>query len=307
VADINNRQLFTKKDLFYLLYLFPFRQLCTFLPVKCIRFLASPLAYIYRFLSAAIMLPLQERLKLVFEGTKTRKEIIEISDRFIRNAAVRGLDDIILNRLRKNDLLQNTKIVGLENLKNALAEKKGVMLISGHFFCNRVAKCFLGEIGFPVLSIRNKFPQDVLVGKIGARYLKNRYVNFLKPLIKDEVFIQDKDSNLKILQRIRKNGLVNIHIDAPFSYRTAEYSFLKKRRRFPVGFLRIADLTKCVIVPMTCIGNSGSFTIIFDEVFGMDKGSTEEDTTLANLGRLVRGLEDKILEYPDQWELWVNL
>jgi lauroyl/myristoyl acyltransferase len=206
------------------------------------------------------------------------------------------------------DLSQNARLVGIENLQKALSAKKGVMLISGHFLCSRVAKRYLRLIGFPVMSVRNQIPDDPCVGRIGARFLKRRYVDFLMPLIEDEVFIQDKGFNLKIFKRLRENGLVDIHIDTPrYSYKTIEYPFLGGTRRFPAGFLRFAKLAGCSIVPMVCTGNSAEFTVIFEEPFSMREMKDEENSLTKNLGGLVKIFEKQILQYPDQWEYWVRL
>lgn len=304
---MNGSPLFTLKDLLYLFYLFPFRILATILPVRMIRLSGIPLSYIYTLLSVSKQKFLQTRLALAFNNTKTRRDLRRISNHFIRNAVFRVIDDLILNRLRKTDLLECSQIEGLDNLEAALSAKKGVILVSGHFFCNRVGKRFLSEIGFPVLSVRNEFPRDPLIGKIGAKYLKACYIEFLNGVIKDYVFIQDKGFSLKIMKRLRQNGLVNVHIDAPFSYHTIQHPLLGKERSFPVGFLKMVYLTDAVVLPMVCIGDSSSFSIIFEKKLEIQKISDNERFVAVNLERLVTALESQILQYPDQWELWVRL
>ncbi|MBN1842784.1 MAG: lysophospholipid acyltransferase family protein [Deltaproteobacteria bacterium] len=279
-----------------------------FFPVKLIRLFGIPLACLYQALCIPKIPSLHAALRLAFQDKRTSEEIKKTSKRFLRNHVCRAIDDIILNRLERKDLLENSRIIGLENLQAALSAKKGAMLVDGHCFCSRVAKRFLREIGLPVMSVRNRVPDDPCIGRIGARFLKRRYVDFLKPLIKDEVFIQDKGFNLKIFKRLRENGLVNIHIDTPsFSYKTIEYPFLGRKCRFPAGFLRLAKVAGCPVVPMACIGNSAAFTIIFEEPFSMREMKDEESFLVANLGRLVEILETQILQHPDQWEFWVRL
>lgn len=53
------------------------------------------------------------------------------------------MEDIYLNRLNKNILSKCSGISGLENLETALSRRKGAILISGHFYANRLCKHFL--------------------------------------------------------------------------------------------------------------------------------------------------------------------
>jgi lauroyl/myristoyl acyltransferase len=223
----------------------------------------------------------------------------------MRHAGFKDIDDVILNRLTKEDLLQCSEIKGLENLEAALSANKGVVLASGHFFANRLGKRLLSEIGFPVLSVRNNFPlRHPHVGRVASKYLKPFYVNFVNRVIEDYVLIQDKGCTLKILERLRRNGLIDIHVDARNSYHLIEHPFLGTKRLFPAGFLRIVYLTGAAVVPMLCTGNSCAFTIIFEEAVEFQESSDKETFMSGNLARLVAVLESQVMRYPDQWALW---
>jgi len=298
---MNSRNLFTLKDVLLFFYLFALRILATIFPIKMIRLIGILLGYIYSSISVSKKRALQKSLTLAFIGKETRGDIKKISNQLIRNVVSRAIDDLILNRLRKKDLLKCSEIKGLENLETALSAKKGVILVSGHFFASRVAKRFLSEIGFPVLSVGGK---PAGFSSVGAKYLKSRYVEFMKSVIDDQVLVRDPNFGLKTLRCLRENGLVNVHIDGPWSHQKVRLPFLGEKRSFPAGFLRIADLTGAAVVPMLCLGNSKSFTVILEKPFEIRKTSDSEKFISSNLERLVSLLESQILQYPDQWCRW---
>jgi lauroyl/myristoyl acyltransferase len=83
-----------------------------------------------------------------------------------------------------------------------------------------------------------------------------------------------------------------------------EYPFLGTNCFFPAGFLRIVYLSGAVVVPMLCIGNSGSFTIFFEKMVEFRETSNQETFVSKNLPKVVEILESQVLKHADQWELW---
>ena len=301
---MNSSPLFTTKDLLLLFYLFPFRILAAILPVKVVRRIGSLMVHLHGPLAVRKQRAIQERLTLAIKGSRGTKEIENVARQYILNAGLKDVDDVILNRLTREELLQCSQIKGLENLETALSVKKGVVLVSGHFFANRVSKRFLREIGFPVLSVRKGSTRHPVVGRLASKYLKPRYVNFVNEVVRDYVFIEDKDCTLKILARLRRNGLVDVHVDGHSAYHLMEYPFLGTKHSFPVGFLRIVYLSGAAVVPMLCIGNSGSFTIFFEKMVEFRETSDQETFVSQNLPKVVEILESQVLKHADQWELW---
>ncbi len=277
--------------------------LADILPIKIVRWLGILLVYIHRLRFDKKKRFLQKRLNIAFKNNKSKSDIKKITNQYMRNVGLRDIDDVILNRLTRKDLLRCSEIIGNENLETALSYNKGVILTSGHFFANRVGKRFLNEIGFPVLSVKNLIlSHDSRISRVRFKYLHPRYNNFVSQVTKDCVFVHDKNCTLKILKRLRENGLVSILIDAVNSYNMIEYPFLGIKRPFPAGFLRIVYQTGVPVVPMLCIGNSYSFTVIFEKMVEIQKISDQEAFMSENLATLVKVLESQILRYADQWE-----
>jgi len=215
----------------------------------------------------------------------------------VANALQRALDDLLMARWPPSKVARSCQILGQEHLEAALAQGRGALLASGHFFANRLAKRALKEHGWPIMSVRHTTCDDPKMGVLGRKVLQQQYYRFLNQVIEDEVSISDPECTLKMLSRLRDGGIINLHIDAIFSQQTCQLPFLGTTRAFPVGFMRIVQLAKSPIVPMLCLGSSGGLVIELLPPVLVERRPKEEV-----LAQLVQILEAQVLRYPEQWE-----
>jgi KDO2-lipid IV(A) lauroyltransferase len=231
-----------------------------------------------------------------------RAEIL--SRKFVLNAAVRVMDDLVLGRGWRPRLAH---LAGIEYLQGAQAAGRGVLVLTGHFYASRAAKRYLEIAGYSILTVRNSKPRDELMGRIGKRFLQSRYIEFLHRVIRNEVFIQDPGCTLKIFQHLRRGGLVNIHFDSFGGHRTVERPFLGAPRLFSKGLLDIVRLSGCEVVPMSCTGTSINLRIAFSPAIDITPAADGEAFVNANLNTLANAIEVQVLTCPEEWELWTRL
>jgi lauroyl/myristoyl acyltransferase len=297
----------TLHDFFMFFYLFPMRKLTAVLPVKATRLISIPLVFLYSFLpvSKARRQAITETMNLVFNSKKSDKEIRKLSRQCLRNFVHTFIEDLAMNKLNRKNLRERAVVCGFEHLETALREKRGVILVGGHFTGDRLAKLFLREIGYPVLCVRIKSPVDPEMSFIARKYFFPVMVSSQNDALKDSVFIEDKGFGIEILKQLRQNGLVSILFDARrrASAEGIHCSFLGRQRFFPTNFLHIAQLTGAAVIPMLCVGNSLSFTITFGERFELKEFSDKEEFIAVNINRLVTILESQLLQYPTHWLL----
>lgn len=296
----------TLQDVMAWIYLYPVRGLSRLFPVSTLLWLADRLAPVYTRLRRGRTRPVTRRIANIFKGRDMPASPEVMARSFLARDMRKGIDDLVMRRLSPETLKERATIRGIEFLDEALAEGKGVIVISGHFHANRLAKNYLRRIGYPLMSIRNRMPGSSATGRFGRRYLVPAYGRFLEHIVEDEIHIQDAGRGAKLLQRLRGNGMINVHIDSAISSEWFWVPFLNEERPFAGGFIRIAELTGAPLVPMQCLGNTSDFEIIFNAPIRYTGKSSAGEFT-GRLMSMVGLLESWVLAHPTQWELWTRV
>jgi Kdo2-lipid IVA lauroyltransferase/acyltransferase len=295
------------KDLLWLVYLFPARLLAGLLGPRVLYALGRMAEPLFQWSVRKQRREARRRMQLAFGASFTPDEIEDLLRRFVANAIPRAVDDLCLAQPDAVKRMPPPHVEGLDYLRAALAAGRGVLLLSGHFYANRVAKSHLRSMGFPVLTLRNAVPSDRWMGRLGESAIQRRYLEFLHGVMGELVFIQDPQCALKIFRRLREGGMVNALFDAAFSSHALEAPFLGSRKAFATGLLEIARLSGCAVVPMLCTGNQRHCRIEFREALPMQAAANRQEYAAANLTRLVAILEEMIRRQPDEYELWSRL
>lgn len=302
-----NRPLVSVKDILWLVYLYPIRYLAKVLPIRFVRLIGRAAEPLFQYHHRMRRVSVETDLCIALGIEQPTDEVRRVARRFVHNAVVRAIDDLIVDKLAAGGGLRCEAIHGEQNLKQALASGRGVVVVSGHFYANRVAKRYLAERGYQLTSLRKTKPLDRLMGRLGARYLQHRYIEFLHGVIRDEIRFEDADVSLQLLRKLRAGGVVNVHIDV-ISYREhLELPFLGRRRGFATGMMEVIRLSGCAVVPMICVGDSQGFTVTFEEPIDLEPAATRNEYAITNLPKLVRRLEAQVYANPDQWEHWRRL
>lgn len=292
----------TAKDILWASYLYPGRLLARIPTLLCLLLnVAEPLV---QFLSRARKYELVEKFATALGREKPPSFFDDLTRRYIANDVRRGGDDLLLERT--NAGMRCISFQGREHLDSALSAGKGVVLVSLHWFAERAAMRYLTEIGYTVMSIRNREPPDEYMGRLGRRFLQPRYVRFLHGVIRDEVFLQDRECALKIVARLRRGGIVSILLDAPFSQEVMEVPFLGRTRDVPKGMLHLAGLTGCAVVPMLALGHAQALRIRIERPLTLDPALSHDECCEAYLLPLIRMMESQVREQPEQWDCWTK-
>lgn len=275
------------------------------LPPGISRLFGVPLAFIYSLLPLSLIrrTSVNRHLGLICGASGTKREVRRMARQSLRNSVSAFIDDIIIDKLDREYLLKRGVVKGIGNLEDALSLKKGVLLVGGHFTGDRVSKMLLREIGFPILSVRSGSPIGHSASLVEKKFFKPVMNKIMDKRLKDSIYIEDKGFSIEILRRLRQNGLVSILFDAITSKKGMYCSFFGSQRFFPTNFLQIAQATGAAIVPMVCVGNSRSFTIVIDRRLELQHFPDKGEFISANLSRLVKILESQILQYPTHWLL----
>jgi lauroyl/myristoyl acyltransferase len=296
--------LVTPKDLCWFAYLYPGRWAAR-ISRGLLRLLLGIADPIFRCISRPAQREMAKGLATAFGGQMPLQERHRIVHRYVSNAIRRAGDDLLMGEGRER--VNCRSFDGREHLDTALASGKGVLLISMHWYASRIARRYMALLGYPVMAVRNRYPPDMRMGYLGRKLLKPKYVELLHKVIQDEVFIQDPECSLKILGRLRANGIVDIHYDSHFSKQMLERSFLGHAESFPAGPLHLARISGCAVLPMLAVGHAGSLEIQIGRPFILDRNLPGEEYCRKYMPVLAQAMEAHVRRYPDQWELWTRL
>ncbi|MBL8293189.1 MAG: lysophospholipid acyltransferase family protein [Bryobacterales bacterium] len=303
----SSKPLLSVKDVLWLLYLYPLRLFAWRLSPRNLHRLGRVLEPVFQILVAGRRRIARARMSKALSSKCSAAEIDRISKRFVANAVWRALDDLHLMDPESAARIAAPQIHGFDHLTRALSRGHGALLLTGHFYAMRLGKRHLAGMGYPVMSVRKGEPPDEWMGRLGARFIQPRYVEFLHQVIGDEVFIEDPQCSLKIFRRLRSGGLVNVHFDASFTRHPVFLPFLGGTKRFATGMIEIVRLSNCAVVPMQCLGNQRGWSIRFDEPLTLHPAASREEFADRNIQQFVDTLERQILEHAEEWEGWIRL
>jgi KDO2-lipid IV(A) lauroyltransferase len=294
--------LVTWNDLLWLLYLYPIRWLARVLPrswLYVIGKLSDPLIQLHARGRKARATP------WIAQACRTTEDRARsIARRSLSNNLFRTLDELLLLRPASSSMLRCDRLEGIQHLESALARGRGVILLAGHFFANRVAIRYLETQGYAALSIHNQRPPNKSEGRLGARFLQPRYMALQKLAIPDQVYVQDPECSLKILRRLRAGGLAVLQIDGNAGTNPIEHRFLGGPWRAPSGIFEIVRLSGCAVVPMLCLGRGDGLRIRFDPMLDVADAPSRVGFASANVPTFLAAVEKHVIENPEEWRLW---
>jgi len=294
----------TVKDILWAFYLYPANWISK-ISFPCLSFILHLVEPAFQLITIPRKKEVAKNLATLLGSDTSARQLRKIGRRFIANAVWRAADDLLL--LRANAKVRCQSFLGREHIESALSEGKGVLLISFHWYANRSSNRYLASIGYPVMSVRNREPRDKFMGHLGQRYLKPKYLSLLHAMIRDEVFIQDPECSLKILQRLRSGGIVDINIDALFAKQKMVLPFLGQLWSFPAGPMHLARTSGCAVLPKFAAGRAQSLTIEIGHPLEIEPGLPKEVYCETYMSAAIKVIESYLLKHPDQWELLTRL
>lgn len=183
------------------------------------------------------------------------------------------------------------KIIGIDNLKKALNEKKGVFIVSAHFGNWEIAALALSKIGFAQGMVHRPLDNPLLEKELSLR--RTKYGNWLIP----------KRGALKqILKDLRQGKLIDLLIDQKA---TAEQSFkvrfLGQETNVISSLSKIVKFEKSPVIFLFSYPERLGYKVLLREPIYY-KGESEKELTQ----KYADILSDEIMKYPHLWLLHHN-
>jgi KDO2-lipid IV(A) lauroyltransferase len=238
-----------------------------------------------------------ESLGIAFGNEKSRQEIEKIAQDCFTFMAKAGLEIMFLMD-RPSLLKKQVGVVGKENLDNALAKGKGVILVSAHFgnFPLMLARLSLEgyKVGGIIRHMRDSRAEKMFMTKRTKMGIKTIYSQPRKACVEETI------------RSLRNNELVFIPIDQNFGSGGVFVDFFGRKAATATGPVVLAKRTKAVILPCFIVRQKDDTQkIIFEPPLNLEEGRTDEETVGINIQRLTDMIESYIRKYPADWG-WIH-
>lgn len=232
-----------------------------------------------------------ENIQLAYPE-KSRAECEELANRTIEHFCRSAADFLAGANRGLSEILETTELVGMEHLDRALAEGRGVLLITGHFGQWERLASYLSLSGYRLSVVARDADQEGV----------NGVINSFRTGPGTSV-IPRGQATRPILERLKDNQIVGILPDQ--NHDAVYVPFFGKKAGTVLGPGVIHERTKSPVIPATCVWVApGRYRIeAFPplEPVELEEGAKGE----AMMWAINQWLEREIRKRPEQW-LWFH-
>ena len=238
-----------------------------------------------------------ESLTIAFGQEKSKQEIEKIVRDCFSFMAKAGVEFFFLMD-RPCLLMERVKMVGKDNLDNALSKGCGVILVSAHFGNFPLLMARLALAGYRIVGIM-RLMRDTRMEKFFMR----KRAKFKIKTIYNQPRVACVNSTIEAL---RNNELVFIPIDQNFGTGGIFVDFFGRKAATATGPIVFAQRTKAIVLPCFIIRQKDDcHKIIFEPPLDLVEGKNSQETVVINIQRLTNIIESYIRRYPAEWG-WIH-
>ncbi|MGH9935125.1 MAG: lysophospholipid acyltransferase family protein, partial [Blastocatellia bacterium] len=235
-------------------------------------------------------------LRLAFPGLDERERAR------IKRGAFRNLGRLLgeisqFPRFNRENISSIVTYEGLENYLNAVAEGRGVILLTGHLGAWELSVYAHSIYGYPMSFLARRV-DNPLVERLAESY-RSRYGNRS---------IDKKGSVREVLKTLKSGAVVGILADLNASREEGVFcDFFGVEACATAGVATLALRTGAVVLPGYLIWDEKEriHRLHFEPPIETINTGNQKEDVIANTARYTKVLESIIRRYPDQW-LWIH-
>jgi len=226
----------------------------------------------------------------------TREKIDNLARRVFQNLGISFLETFQLATLSREQVLGRVRVVGLENLQNALKSKSGLILVSAHlgswetgllFFC-----CYIQK---PILGVAKKIRLAPL----------NRWVHRLRSRFGLKI-VYKKGALPEMRRVLRRGGVIGLLVDQSRRSEGVDVNFFGHRVTTTPAAAFLAIRCQSPVLPLFCVrDDSGRLNVIVKSPLEMKRTGDLRSDIQSNTQMITDVVEKAVRQYPDQW-FWVH-
>jgi len=269
------------------------------LPPRFAYKIASLLADLHYYSSRDERVALFSNLKLITESSNKTK-IRKLAKRTFRNFAKNLVDFFRFGLMDSRFFRRNVRIVGLENVDEALRRNKGVLVATGHIGNWELGAIIMAQKGYALNAVTWRHGDPRL----------NQLFTFQRQR-KGVKVIPLGIALRRCFQVLRDNELVAVLGDRDFSEQGTQVriSFFGNDFWVPRGPATLSLRTGATIVPGFTIREKGDlFTLYFEKPIEFNPSGKLEEDIQALTQKILDVIRIYVERFPDQWfmfrEFW---
>jgi len=186
------------------------------------------------------------------------------------------------------------KIKGLENLNNALKEKKGAIILTAHLGSWELGCAIMGILGKPLSAVALDHKNE----RINKFFIEQRQM-------KDVEVIQIGAALRKCFSALKNNRALALVGDRDYFDNGIKVNFFGKPTIIPKGPAVFSRRCESPIIPTFVIRNSDdTFTFSLGKPIEVETSEDERQDLLRTTKKIVTILEDTIRQHPTQWHVF---
>jgi len=226
----------------------------------------------------------------------SREKVEHISRRVFQNLGISFLEFFQVASLSREQVLDRVRVVGLENLQNALKSKTGLILVSAHlgswetgmlFVCCHIRKPLLGVV------------KEVRFAPL------NRWVQRLRTRFGIKI-IYKKGAMPEMRRMLRRGGVIGLLVDQSRRSEGVDVNFFGHRVTTTPAAAFLAIRCKSPVLPLFCVrDDSGRITVVVQSPLEMKRTGDLRSDIQTNTQMITDIVEKAVRQYPDQW-FWVH-
>jgi len=236
----------------------------------------------------------KENLKLAFKGEKTSAQINKITLDLFKNIGMNAAEVLNMPKIKKN-LDKNIYGVGFEKIDAALANGKGIIMLSAH----------IGNWELlPLYFVAKGYTTNVIARRV--YYQKyDKWVELLRESTGANIIFRD-ESPKKILRALHNNEVLGILPDQDIdSVESIFVNFFGRPAHTPTAPVQIAVKMSSPMLPCFIIRENHRHKIIVEDPIDLQITGNKAEDVIKNTQAWSSLLESYIRKYPEQW-MWVH-
>lgn len=198
-------------------------------------------------------------------------------------------------RMSVGKIQKFVRIEGAQHVENAIAEGKGVILITGHFGNWELLAASITTRIAPVTPIVRELRSPRLNELVSSYREKAGYATI------------DRDTGVRdALRCLRGNGLLGIVADVDTSVNGVFVDFFGKPAYTPYSPIAFSLKTGAPIIPTFIIRQSdNTHQVIIEPPLTLERCDEKERELVVNTQKYTKIIEGYVRDYPEQW-IWMH-